>query len=87
LPARYFYQNLEIRIFKNTRIQSFQNKKISRESKCLSACKIHPKYGEWGLRVAEDQERDIALSVVRIRVARWFIFKPKFPIWVNFGGP
>jgi hypothetical protein len=20
------------------------------------------------------------------RVARWFIFKPKFPIWVNFGG-
>jgi hypothetical protein len=19
------------------------------------------------------------------RVARWFIFKPKFPIWVNFG--
>jgi hypothetical protein len=22
-----------------------------------------------------------------IRVARWFIFKPKIPIWVNFGGP
>jgi hypothetical protein len=21
------------------------------------------------------------------RVARWHIFKPKFPIWVNFGGP
>jgi hypothetical protein len=21
------------------------------------------------------------------RVARWFIFKPKIPIWVNFGGP
>jgi hypothetical protein len=20
-------------------------------------------------------------------VARWFIFKPKIPIWVNFGGP
>jgi hypothetical protein len=20
------------------------------------------------------------------RVARWFIFKPKIPIWVNFGG-
>jgi hypothetical protein len=23
----------------------------------------------------------------RTRVARWFIFKPKVPIWVNFGGP
>jgi hypothetical protein len=22
-----------------------------------------------------------------IRVARWFLFKPKIPIWVNFGGP
>jgi hypothetical protein len=21
------------------------------------------------------------------RVARWFIFKPKIPIWVTFGGP
>jgi hypothetical protein len=21
------------------------------------------------------------------RVARWFIFKPKIPIWVNFGIP
>jgi hypothetical protein len=20
-------------------------------------------------------------------VARWFIFKPKIPTWVNFGGP
>jgi hypothetical protein len=20
------------------------------------------------------------------RVARWYIFKPKIPIWVNFGG-
>jgi hypothetical protein len=24
---------------------------------------------------------------VRIRVARWFIFKPKIPIWVKSGGP
>jgi hypothetical protein len=23
---------------------------------------------------------------VSIRVARWYIFKPKIPIWVNFGG-
>jgi hypothetical protein len=21
------------------------------------------------------------------RVARWFVFKPNIPIWVNFGGP
>jgi hypothetical protein len=21
------------------------------------------------------------------RVARWFLFKPNIPIWVNFGGP
>jgi hypothetical protein len=21
------------------------------------------------------------------RIARWFLFKPKIPIWVNFGGP
>jgi hypothetical protein len=23
---------------------------------------------------------------VEIRVARWYIFNPKIPIWVNFGG-
>jgi thiol-disulfide isomerase/thioredoxin len=28
-----------------------------------------------------------ALGQVLIRVARWFILKPKVPIWVNFGGP
>jgi hypothetical protein len=22
-----------------------------------------------------------------VRVARWYIFKPKIQIWVNFGGP
>jgi hypothetical protein len=21
------------------------------------------------------------------RAARWFVFQPKIPIWVNFGGP
>jgi hypothetical protein len=25
--------------------------------------------------------------IVQSRVARWFIFKAKIPIWVNFGGP
>jgi hypothetical protein len=28
-----------------------------------------------------------AAAVVDIRVARWFVFKPKIPIRVNFGGP
>jgi hypothetical protein len=27
------------------------------------------------------------LRRVPSRVARWFLFKPKIPIWVNFGGP
>jgi hypothetical protein len=22
----------------------------------------------------------------RIRVARWYVFRPKIPIWINFGG-
>jgi hypothetical protein len=25
--------------------------------------------------------------MLKTRVARWFVFKPKIPIWVNFGGP
>jgi hypothetical protein len=24
---------------------------------------------------------------VTFRVARWFVFKLKIPVWVNFGGP
>jgi hypothetical protein len=32
---------------------------------------------------------DVILSHVPtyIRVARWFVFKPKIQIWVNYGGP
>jgi hypothetical protein len=29
----------------------------------------------------------LSLSALKSRVARWFVFKPKIPIWVNFGGP
>jgi hypothetical protein len=29
----------------------------------------------------------VKLFWVCVRVARWFVFKPKIPIWVNFGGP
>jgi hypothetical protein len=25
--------------------------------------------------------------IVDTGVARWFVFKPKIPIWVDFGGP
>jgi hypothetical protein len=28
-----------------------------------------------------------AFADLTSRVARWFVFKPKIPIWVNFGGP
>jgi hypothetical protein len=27
------------------------------------------------------------LAILCTRGARWFLFKPKIPIWVNFGGP
>jgi hypothetical protein len=30
---------------------------------------------------------DLPQKSVPIRVARWHIFRPKIPIWVNFGGP
>jgi hypothetical protein len=29
----------------------------------------------------------LVILLVGYRVARWFIFKPKILIWVNFGGP
>jgi hypothetical protein len=32
-------------------------------------------------------EINFTASGFECRVARWFIFKPKIPIWVNFGGP
>jgi hypothetical protein len=30
---------------------------------------------------------NVAETSIRIRVARWYIFKPKIPIRVTFGGP
>jgi hypothetical protein len=31
---------------------------------------------------------NLGIKVLLCRVARWFVFKPKIPIWVNFfGGP
>jgi hypothetical protein len=34
-----------------------------------------------------DERSPFALIRISSRVARWFVFKPKIPIWVNFGGP
>jgi hypothetical protein len=34
---------------------------------------------QWSLAFIREQ--------VWSRAARWFLFKPKIPIWVNFGGP
>jgi hypothetical protein len=28
-----------------------------------------------------------SVSFLLTRVAKWFVFKPKIPIWVYFGGP
>jgi hypothetical protein len=33
------------------------------------------------------QKTAAAAAAQHVSVARWFIFKPKIPIWVNFGGP
>jgi hypothetical protein len=34
-------------------------------------------------------DNEVGSNPVRVhsRVARWFVFKTKIPIWVNFGGP
>jgi hypothetical protein len=36
---------------------------------------------------AASQGWDQSYKMLLGRVARWYIFKPKIPIWVNFGGP
>jgi hypothetical protein len=53
----------------------------------------HAKAVEAKARVCAKASADIEQSrifesykMVCIRVARWFVFKPKMPIWVNFGG-
>jgi hypothetical protein len=39
------------------------------------------------LQRKEKPELNTCSAIERSRVARWFVFKPKIPIWVNFGGP
>jgi hypothetical protein len=36
-------------------------------------------------QVRQNVVTDVPASSVWIRVARWYIFEPKTPIWVNFG--
>jgi hypothetical protein len=31
-------------------------------------------------------KRELLAEPIQIRVARWYIFKPKIQIWINFGG-
>jgi hypothetical protein len=35
--------------------------------------------------LSKQDEKKLALPISR--VAGWYIFEPKIPIWVNFGGP
>jgi hypothetical protein len=35
----------------------------------------------------DNKTKEEKIMKVCNRVARWFIFKPKILIWVNFGGP
>jgi hypothetical protein len=56
--------------------------------KCKKMC-FRRKPGKEGDAVSEcfcECHRDLEYRSVCIRVARWFIFKPKIPFWVNFGG-
>jgi hypothetical protein len=39
------------------------------------------------LRVTALLSKSLVSQSVSHRVARWFIFVPKIPIWVFFGGP
>jgi hypothetical protein len=46
---------------------------------------------KWTTRMGTEFRLDdstmLCTTFVNYRVARWFIFKPKIPIWGNFGGP
>jgi hypothetical protein len=43
---------------------------------------LKPGFWWWPFKVSFIRTRFLCT-----RVARWFVFKPKIPIWVNFGGP
>jgi hypothetical protein len=42
----------------------------------------------WKKRIPTFLDSSFSLDKIDVlnRVARWFVFKPKIPIWVNFGG-
>jgi hypothetical protein len=44
-------------------------------------------YGLKGLMQHQIESVWASHAELATRVARGFIFKPKFPIWINFGGP
>jgi hypothetical protein len=40
-----------------------------------------------GIHITDTQlKMGVQLIVAELWVARWFVFKPKIPVWVNFGG-
>jgi hypothetical protein len=39
-----------------------------------------------GHTISGKTEMSVYQIQMSTRVARWFVFKPKIPIWVNFGG-
>jgi hypothetical protein len=43
--------------------------------------------GEVSLNLVALIEHQTETDFVDTRVARWFVFKPKIPIWVNVGVP
>jgi hypothetical protein len=45
-------------------------------SQSISSSKLSKAFDEWTF-----------FDEVRARVARWFIFEPQIPVWVNFGVP
>jgi hypothetical protein len=53
-----------------------RQKNLGREDG-LTACIGSVVYKEW----------QITHRSINTRVARWYIFKPNIPVWVNFGGP
>jgi hypothetical protein len=54
--------------------------------KCIDCLFAEQKIKASTARLKNWEIKPLYLDVPHTRVARWYIFKPKIPIWVNFGG-